>query len=66
MDRVIRRLVADPAVTDLLINGDGSIWVDRDGTLERSEERLPDAPSVRRFAVRLAAGARRRLDDSMP
>ncbi|NLJ54888.1 MAG: TadA family conjugal transfer-associated ATPase [Intrasporangiaceae bacterium] len=66
MDRLIRRLVTDPEVTDLLINGDGSVWVERCGSLVRSDEQLPDALAVRRLAVRLAAGAGRRLDDSMP
>lgn len=66
MDRLIRSLVDDPRVTDVLINGDGAIWVDRGERLERARESLPDAESVRRLAVRLAAAAMRRLDDSMP
>lgn len=40
MDRLIRRLVTDPEVTDLLINGDGSVWVERCGSLVRSDEQL--------------------------
>lgn len=66
MERVIRELIADQAVTDVLVNGDGSVWVDRGRRLERSSLTLPDAPSVRRLAVRLAAAAQRRLDDAMP
>lgn len=53
-------------MTDLLINGDGSIWVERSGALVRAEENLADALTVRRLAVRLAASAGRRLDDSLP
>lgn len=66
MDRLIRALVADPRVTDVLVNGDGSIWVDRGAQLERVPDSLPDAAAVRRLAVRLAAAAARRLDDAMP
>lgn len=66
MDRPIRVLLEDPGVSDVLINGDGSIWVDRGGRLERVVDRLPDAESVRRLAVRLAASAARRLDDALP
>jgi pilus assembly protein CpaF len=66
MDRLIRTLIADPQVTDVLVNGDGSIWVDRGERLERARDSLPDAASVRRLAVRLAASAARRLDDAMP
>lgn len=66
MDRLLRSLVDDPRVTDVLVNGDGSIWVDRGERLERAPDSLPDAESVRRLAVRLAAAATQRLDDSMP
>lgn len=66
MDRLIRSVISDPAVTDVLVNGDGSIWVDRGESLERVGDTLPDAAAVRRLAVRLAALAQRRLDDAMP
>lgn len=66
MEGVIRELMADEAVTDVLVNGDGSVWVDRGRYLERVGVTLPDGPSVRRLAVRLAAVAGRRLDDAMP
>lgn len=66
MDQVLRALMHDPEVTDILINGDGSLWVDRGSRLQRAGECLPDAAAVRRLAVRLAARAQRRLDDAMP
>ena len=43
MDRMLRALTADASVTDVLINGDGTIWVDRGARLERAEHTLPDA-----------------------
>lgn len=66
MERIIRELIQDAAVTDVLVNGDGSVWVDRGRHLERAALTLPDGPAVRRLAVRLAAAAQRRLDDAMP
>ena len=66
MDRLVQVLTRDPAVTDVLINADGTIWVDRGHLLERVHESLPDPAAVRRLAIRLAAAADRRLDDSMP
>src|SRR5690606_6606611 len=54
------------AVTDVLINGDGSVWVDRGWHLERADLTLNDAQAVRRLAIRLAAAAQRRLGDAMP
>ncbi|WP_179461563.1 TadA family conjugal transfer-associated ATPase [Janibacter alkaliphilus] len=59
-------LVADEAVTDVLVNGDGSLWVDRGDGVQRVRPGLGDREEVRRLAVRLAALAGRRLDDAQP
>ncbi len=58
-------VLADPGVTDVLVNGDGSVWVDRGGGV------VPAGPGthvddVRALATRLAGLARRRLDDAQP
>jgi pilus assembly protein CpaF len=59
--------LADPCVTDILVNGDGSVWVDRGAGLQRVEEAAGLGPeSTRRLAVRLAGLAGRRLDESQP
>ena len=58
--------LSDDAVTDILVNGDGSVWVDRGSGLVRSEVVLPEAAATRRLAVRLAGLAGRRLDESQP
>lgn len=58
-------LVDDPAVTDVLVNGDGQIWIDRGGGVQRAHRRL-SSPAVRALAVRLAGVAGRRLDDAQP
>ena len=60
-------LVADPAVTDVFVNGPTEIWVDRgDGLLRVPGLRFGDADELRRFAARLAAACGRRLDDASP
>ncbi|MBW1603796.1 TadA family conjugal transfer-associated ATPase [Streptomyces sp. JJ66] len=59
-------LLADQAVTDVLVNGPADVWVDRGHGLERTAVRFPDAGAVRRLAQRLAAAAGRRLDDACP
>jgi pilus assembly protein CpaF len=58
--------LADDTVTDVLVNGDGAVWVDRGHGLERWPSQLPDADAARRLAVRLAGLAGRRLDESQP
>jgi len=59
-------LLRDPAVTDVLVNGPGEVWVDRGEGLERTPVRFPSDLAVRRLAQRLAAPSGRRLDDAQP
>jgi pilus assembly protein CpaF len=58
-------LLADPAVTDVLVNN-LQVWVDRGSGLERTPIRFSDAAEVRRLAQRLVAACGRRLDDGQP
>ena len=61
----LARLAADASVTDLLLNGDGTVWVDRGAGVVEAELRVaPD--DLRPLAVRLAGLAGRRLDDAQP
>ena len=53
-------------VTDVLVNGPDSVYVDRGAGLERTSVRFPDDGAVRRLAQRLAAAGGRRLDDATP
>jgi pilus assembly protein CpaF len=62
----LQPLLADPAVTDVLVNGPDEVWVDRGAGLHRVDVRFPDDAAVRRLAVRLAAPTGRRLDDAQP
>ncbi|MFI6085398.1 TadA family conjugal transfer-associated ATPase [Streptomyces sp. NPDC051217] len=59
-------LLADPAVTDVLVSAPDRVWVDRGGGLELTDVSFADASAVRRLAQRLAAVAGRRLDDARP
>jgi pilus assembly protein CpaF len=58
-------LLADPAVTDVLVNG-VQVWVDRGAGLHRAGVAIGDVDDVRRLAQRLAASCGRRLDDGRP
>ncbi|WP_409483916.1 TadA family conjugal transfer-associated ATPase [Arsenicicoccus dermatophilus] len=59
-------LLSTPGVTDVLVNGPRSVWVDRGRGLERTAVDLGDEARVRSLATRLAARAGRRLDDASP
>ncbi|MGJ6979746.1 hypothetical protein ACSDQ9_04325 [Aestuariimicrobium soli] len=58
-------LVADPEVCDVLVNGDGRVWVERGQGVEPTTLVIP-ADELRPLASRLAGLAGRRLDDAQP
>ncbi len=59
-------LLADPAITDVLVSAPDQVWVEQGGALRRTEVRFADRDAVRRLAQRLALAAGRRLDDASP
>lgn len=66
---VLQPLLEDPFVTDVLVNGNQGVWVDRGHGLEEidhSTDELNDPTEVRKLAVRLAATCGQRLDDASP
>jgi pilus assembly protein CpaF len=63
---VLEPLLAEPDVTDVLVNGPGVVWVDRGGGVVDSGIRIDDEHELRTLAYRLAAAGGRRLDDASP
>jgi pilus assembly protein CpaF len=59
-------LLALRGVTDVLVNGPTSVWIDRGRGLEPAPVRFADDDAIRRLAQRLAAQAGRRLDAAAP
>jgi pilus assembly protein CpaF len=59
-------LLAEPGVTDVLVNGADQVWLDRGEGLEPADVAFADDEAVRRLAQRLAASGGRRLDDAAP
>jgi pilus assembly protein CpaF len=59
-------LLADPDVTDILVNAPAEVWVDGSAGLRPSGVCFDDDEAVRRLAVRLAVAAGRRLDTASP
>ncbi|MEN3535070.1 TadA family conjugal transfer-associated ATPase [Microbispora sp. ZYX-F-249] len=62
----LETLLAEPGVTDVLVNGPREVWVDDGDGLRRTNVTFPGDDEVRRLAQRLAASAGRRLDDACP
>ncbi|MEV0971903.1 TadA family conjugal transfer-associated ATPase [Microtetraspora glauca] len=59
-------LLAEPGVTDVLVNGAREVWVDDGRGLRLTSVAFSGDDEVRRLAQRLAAAAGRRLDDASP
>ena len=59
-------LVSDPTVSDILINGPDSVFVEKEGRLVPSDVRFRDEAHVLFIAQRIAADVGRRVDESSP
>ena len=62
----IEPLLHDPEISDILINGLGSAYVERRGRLEPLEIRFRDAQHLLHVAQRIAGWMGRRVDESSP
>ncbi len=59
-------LLADPAVSDVLVNGPKQVFVERYGRLEATEVCFRDEEHLVRIIGRIAARVGRRIDESSP
>jgi pilus assembly protein CpaF len=59
-------LLADPAVTDVLVNGPAEVWVERGGAMERAAVRFPSSAAVAALVQRVVAPLGLRVDESRP
>jgi pilus assembly protein CpaF len=59
-------LMADPAITDILVNGPNQVWVERFGRLEHTSIRFRDHEQIARVIERIAAAVGRRIDTASP
>ena len=62
----IEPLLVDPTISDILINGMDSTYVERRGKLERVELRFRDRQHLLHIAQRIAGQVGRRVDESSP
>ena len=59
-------LLEDDEVTDILINGPGTVFVERAGRLIVADSPFPDAPSLSDFIERLVVPIGKRIDAAQP
>jgi pilus assembly protein CpaF len=59
-------LLSDPSVTDILVNGPGSVYVERYGRLQKTNVAFGSSEHLVRIIQRIAASVGRRIDESSP
>jgi Type II/IV secretion system protein len=59
-------LLADPAVTDVLVNGPGAVWVERDGRIQPVPVRFASAATLAALVQRVVAPLGLRVDEARP
>src|SRR5260221_8223198 len=62
----LERLLADDAVTEIMVNGPHDIWVERQGRLTPTSVRFNDEAHLRRIINKMVAQVGRRIDESSP
>ena len=62
----IEPLLADPAISDILINGTDSVYIEREGRLELTNIRFRDLNHLISIVQRIASRVGRRIDESSP
>jgi pilus assembly protein CpaF len=62
----IEPLLRDASITEIMVNGPHKIWVERNGTLFKTDIRFEDDEHVRRIIDRIIAPLGRRCDEASP
>jgi pilus assembly protein CpaF len=62
----IERHLADPTVTEVMVNSTDGIYIERDGRLELTNSRYVSEDQLRQVIERIVSGVGRRIDESSP
>jgi pilus assembly protein CpaF len=58
--------LSDPDVTEVMVNGPHSVWIERRGRLSRTDTRFVDATHLSRIIEKIVGQVGRRIDESTP
>jgi len=62
----IERLLADPTITEIMVNGPSDVWIERAGKLYETDVRFADDHHLRRIINKIVGQVGRRIDESSP
>ena len=58
--------LADPDITEVMVNGPHSVWVERHGRLSKTDVRFVDANHLERIIEKIVGQVGRRIDEATP
>ena len=62
----LERLLADPSISEIMVNGPGDIWIERAGRLSPTTLTFSDSSHLRRIITKMVGQIGRRIDESSP
>ncbi|GAA2099887.1 CpaF family protein [Microlunatus panaciterrae] len=62
----LQRLLDDPTVTEIMVNGPDMVYVEQDGKLTRAQAGFASEEHLRRIIERIVSRVGRRIDESSP
>jgi pilus assembly protein CpaF len=62
----LERLLGDPSVSEIMVNGPKDIWIERAGRLSETPLTFTDASHLRRIITKMVGQIGRRIDESSP
>jgi pilus assembly protein CpaF len=62
----LERLLGDDSISEIMVNGPGEIWIERQGRLYETTVRFNDDSHLRRIINKVVAQVGRRVDESSP
>ena len=62
----LERVLADPSISEIMVNGPHEIWIERRGLLSETKLRFADDSHLRRIITKMVGQIGRRIDESSP
>jgi pilus assembly protein CpaF len=62
----LERLMQDPAVDEVMVNGPGSVWIEREGRVERTGVEFASVEELMNVIERILGPLGRRIDEASP
>ena len=62
----LERLLSDPTISEIMVNGPKDIWIERSGRLSQTTLTFTDTSHLRRIITKMVGQIGRRIDESSP